>query len=313
MNKVTFNEGIQLSGNIGEQTVQLCESAGLMWEVKKEPLFTGQGIRTESFGIIRQDNQQWLGTVGNQYHPVQNWTLAETIIKASEGLGDSFRGGSIKNGGKVFIQMELADEHIANDTVKRHITALNSHDGTTSIGFGSSNTVVVCQNTFYRAYREIEKFRHTMSAEHRIKIAAEALNATIKNDNRIMESYKRMAEKKFDKFIFGSIMKTLFDTDLDTQTKDVSTVKKNQISTFVNRTLPRELASHGETVWGLFNAVTFHENHVVNTRKTEDVSASDYRNQRIMIGSSYRKMNKTYEQIMAWLDENTAELVPVNA
>jgi hypothetical protein len=60
-------EAIKLQGNLGEQTIQLLEASKLWWEVKKEPLFTGMGIPTESFGIIKQGNaneEKWLGTVG---------------------------------------------------------------------------------------------------------------------------------------------------------------------------------------------------------------------------------------------------------
>jgi hypothetical protein len=54
----------------------------------------------------------------------------------------------------------LPAEIIGRSEVKRWLTCLNSHDGSTSVGFGSSNTVVVCQNTFFRAlgYEEIMAF-----------------------------------------------------------------------------------------------------------------------------------------------------------
>lgn len=303
MRTIKSKESISLQGNIGERTVQLLEHTGLMWSVKKEPLFTGEGIRTESFGIIRQDNQQWLGTVGNQYECFQNWDLAETIIQAAEGLGDRFRGGLIGCGDKVFVQVALQDEHVANDTIKRYITALNSHDGSTSIGFGSSNTVVVCQNTFMRSYREISKFRHTTNSKQRIELAAQDLRAAIIKDEKLMDSYKRMSEEPINKKLFGDVVKIMFGEDLSVDKSEVSSRKANQIKDF-NVTLQKELASHGETLWGLFNAVTYYENHL-------RVKKDDQKDKHIMIGGGYRRMNTTFDEIMAYVEEHTAELVTV--
>lgn len=295
-------ESIELQGNIGEQTFQLVEAANLAWKVTKEPLFTGNGIRTESFGIIRSDNEQWLGTVGRQYEVMQNWDLAEIIVKAADGISSQFRGGYIGGGEKTFIQVALADEKIERDTVKRFITALNSHDGSTSIGFGSSNTVVVCQNTFYRAYREVQKFRHGLSAAIRISAADEDLRKAVQNDVELMTSYKRMAETKIEKPIFERIVKTLFNEELNVSPVEISTRKKNQMQEF-NTVVEKELASHGETLWGLFNAVTYYENHIVSAKKNSEEKA--------MIGGGFRKMNASYDTIMTWIEERSYEYVEV--
>jgi len=294
-------EAIKLQGNLGEQTIQLLEASKLWWEVKKEPLFTGMGIPTESFGIIKQGNaneEKWLGTVGKQYEPYQNTQMAETIIQASVGIGSTFRGGTLKEGKKVFIQVGIEDEKIENDTVKRYLTCLNSHDGSTAIGFGSSNTVVVCQNTFYRSYGQVEKIRHTISAEARIKVVAEELRKTLLNDCELMTNYKRMTDHKLDRPLFNDIVKILFKEDATNQTKELSTAKVNQMKKFVEVT-ESELASHGETMWGLFNAVTFFENH---ERKNKGEKT-------MMLGTSYSNMNNSYNAIMNWIDSRTAKTI----
>lgn len=80
-----------------EQTFELLEHTGLNWSVMKEPLFTQDGRGTESFGLFRNDNGQWLGTVGARYEVMQNATLAEMMIEASAGVdleitrGDTWR------------------------------------------------------------------------------------------------------------------------------------------------------------------------------------------------------------------------------
>jgi len=292
-------ESIKLQGNIGEQTIQLLEASDTFWNVSKRPLYADGGFPTESFGIFKdhETNPEWLGTVGKQYQAYQNGTMAETLIKASEGIGSTFRGGHLKEGKKVFFQVAIQDEKVANDTVKRFLTAINSHDGSTSIGFGSSNTVVICQNTFYMAYKEVEKVRHTESAEERVRIVAEELRKTLLNDSQLMQNYKRMADVKIDNGMTSKIIKLLFEGKEESESQ-LSTRKRNQIDKFAN-VYQSELASHGETAWGLFNAVTYFENHVRTAKKDNT--------QNVMLGTGYSNMNKSYSEIMAWIEDHSTK------
>ena len=197
-----------------EKVFEILEQTGLNWTVNQVPLIskseneTLNGLSTGSSGIFRNDNGGWLGTVSERYTPYQNYQLAETIVLASNGIGlDVSRGGVLGNGKKVFLQTELTPEYIGKSGVKRFITALNSHNGTTSIGFGSSNTVVVCQNTFYKAYKEINKFRHTATASERIKLAMQDLRRAIELDEKLMKNFKIMSDTPVSDEIFANILK----------------------------------------------------------------------------------------------------------
>jgi hypothetical protein len=290
---------ISKKSSIEQTTFELLEGTGTNWSVYKEPLISIKGHPTESYGIFKNDNNDWLGTTKGQYVPFQNHALAQTIVEASSGIGSVYRGGTLQDNRKVFYQIQLPDFKIENDTIKRWLTAINSHDGSTSIGFGSSNTVVVCQNTFYRAFRDLEKFRHTMSAAQRVEVAKLQLMNTLQGDNKIMEDYSRMAESKISKPIFEKVIKLLFDVDkLEINSSDVSTRKKNQLTQF-NNVLESELNSHGNSLWGLFNSVTYFENHI---RVNEDK-----KNDSIFIGGGNKVMNSTFDSIMEFINKNTVK------
>jgi hypothetical protein len=84
----------------------------------------------------------------------------------------------------------------------------------------------------------------------------------------------------------------LFDfdvVDFDKETSEFSTRKVNEISKF-KEILDSELNSHGHTLWGLFNAVTWKTNHqdVKDGKSLENV----------MIGSGYRKNLNAYNIIV---------------
>ena len=277
---------------IYDRTFDLLTDTKTNWGVTKKPLACPDGYPTESFGIYRNDNNKWLGTVGKQYEIMQNSSLAESIIEASLDVSDKFRGGQLYEGKKVYYQAELNDTQIANDTIKRYITGLNSHDGSSSIGFGFTNKVVVCQNTFHIAMKEVNKFRHTSSAQQRVELARAEINRMLKIESGLMDNYKRMADTKISTAITKRVIADLFgfeDGDFEKETKEFSTKKINDISKFKD-ILDSELASHGQTLWGLFNAVTWKTNHQ-DAKEGKSL-------ENVMVGSGYRKNLNAYNIIV---------------
>lgn len=277
---------------IYDKTFDLLTDTKTNWGVTKKPLACSDGYPTESFGIYRNDNNKWLGTVGKQYEIMQNSSLAESIIEASLDVSDKFRGGQLYEGKKVYYQAELNDTQIANDTIKRYITGLNSHDGSSSIGFGFTNKVVVCQNTFHIAMKEVNKFRHTSSAQQRVELARAEINRMLKIESGLMDNYKRMADTKISTTVTKRVIADLFgfeDDDFEKETKEFSTKKINDISKFKN-ILDSELASHGQTLWGLFNAVTWKTNHQ-DAKEGKSL-------ENVMVGSGYRKNLNAYNIIV---------------
>jgi phage/plasmid-like protein (TIGR03299 family) len=277
---------------IYDKTFDLLTDTKTNWGVTKKPLACSDGYPTESFGIYRNDNNKWLGTVGKQYEIMQNSSLAESIIEASLDVSDKFRGGQLYEGKKVYYQAELNDTQIANDTIKRYITGLNSHDGSSSIGFGFTNKVVVCQNTFHIAMKEVNKFRHTSSAQQRVELARAEINRMLKIESGLMDNYKRMADTKISTAVTKRVIADLFgfeDDDFEKETKEFSTKKINDISKFKN-ILDSELVSHGQTLWGLFNAVTWKTNHQ-DAKEGKSL-------ENVMVGSGYRKNLNAYNIIV---------------
>lgn len=287
-----------IMNNLNEKTFELLEANGLNWTVTKEELLTNDGKSTESFGIFRSDNDQWLGTVGNRYTPMQNFELAETIIQASEGLNLPTKNGGVFGGGKkVFIQVELPTEQIGVGGVKRWITALNSNDGSTSIGFGSTSQVIKCSNTFHMAHRGLDKFRHTESASARVQMAMQDLRRAMELDNSLMDNFKRMADIQLKDEMIESVIRKMFNVDAMAKQDSVSTRKRNQVETFA-QSLTTEIHLEGKTLWGLFNGVTRYTNHDSKTFKSTEEKA-EY----LMNGSGFKVSNAAFNDIMKWVNK----------
>jgi phage/plasmid-like protein (TIGR03299 family) len=275
--------------DLQNQTFELLEQTATNWTVNKLPLITNDGLTTESFGIFRNDNNLWLGTIGKQYEPIQNFQIAETLITTTEEISEKHKGGMLFNGKKVYYQSEIDPIQVANDEVKRFVTILNSHDGSSSIGFGFSNTVVVCQNTFYKAMKDVQRFRHTTSARERIEIARKKVREILLAENEVMEVYQRMADTKISNNAIKLVVADLFDfkpEDFENPVEDFSTRKVNEIAKF-KEIMDAEFTSHGETLWGLFNAVTWKTNHA-DIKKNNQV-------ENVMVGSGYKKNNSAFK------------------
>jgi phage/plasmid-like protein (TIGR03299 family) len=293
---------------IGNKVLETLEQTGLNWTVKQLPLTTttvndaGESIllETPSAGIFRSDTNAWLGTTSKKYAPFQNYEMAETIVKASDGLGmDVTRGGELNGGKRVFLQTELKSEYIGKSDVKRYITALNSHNGTSSIGFGSSNTVVVCQNTFYKAYKDVNKFRHTPNAKERIEFAMQDLRKAIQLDEQLMQTFKIMSEQPIKEEVVSNVMKLCFDIDINRNRSDLKPRELKE-EFLINQAISTEMQLEGATLWGLFNGVTRYTNHVANGKKDKE----EY----VMVGAGYNTNLTAYDTILAWVNQNTNEL-----
>jgi hypothetical protein len=275
--------------NNNEKVFNLLNESGTNWSANKIPLMAfneSEGmLSTESFGMFNSVNNQWLGTVGTQYTAMQNSDLAEIIVELQEVFGGDIQGGTLQDGKRIYYQNTLADEHINNDTLKRNITCLNSHNGSSAIGFGSTNTVISCANTFHMALRDLKKFRHTANSSERLKLAVADFKLAMSSDQHLMDTFKRMADVKIDKPIIGEMISNLFGVNPSDTVKDISTRKINQLNRF-NEALSSEIAEKGQTIWGLFNGVTYYTNHL---------EVSDKHKDHIMIGGGYKKNLKAYD------------------
>ena len=282
-----------------EKCFALLNQSGLNWSVEKEQLQSISGRQTESHGIFKKEENDWLGTVGKEYELLQNSELAMILLQATEGLNlEITRGGELKSGKKVYLQAQLPEEMIGKSNIQRWITCLNSHDGSTSVGFGSSNTVVVCQNTFYRAYGELQKFRHTTTMKARIELAQLEMQKTLSMDNNLMTEFKKMADLPLRDEAIERVLSKIFKVDASTPRNEITTQKENKIADFADA-LNTSIIEQGSTVWALFNGVTRYINHV--TAPSDIVKKMDY----LMLSGGARIMNEGFELIKAYTDENT--------
>jgi len=298
--------------NISNEEVifETLEATGLNWTVKKQPLFTPEGIEAPGvYGAIRNDNNAYIGTVGDRYQFVQNHELVNMAYSAgkevfstesdfqhpwnnSETLGSygNLAGGSLRGGGLVFIQLLLPDAYVGKSDIKRYVTLTNSHDGSNALGFGTTNQVVCCQNTFNIANRELSKFRHTAGIQERIDEAIVNIRKMLLFEEQQMEVFDAASSRSFDKKHVQEMVLSVFGEQI--LKPDVSTVTKNKVATLADD-MNRSIDEQGETMWALFNGVTRYANHSTNTKDKEHS---------LLFGSDAEINQRAFNTLMRWVN-----------
>lgn len=273
--------------------LDLLNKSRLTWDVLQEPLVSTSGKLTKEVGAFRSDNGYHLGTHSERYQVCQNSELAKLLVySASEidGLSvEDMRGGMLSNGKKVYFQIPLPSKTINDSEVNSYITALNSHDGTTGVAFGTTQVVVICQNTFYLGYRSPDMARvlHHSTMKERLESISEAMLMSIRFDKEVASLFERMSEIEVTSGIVKSLETKLFPISDD---KQESTRRKNIVSKF-NESLEIEFSTQGTNLWGLFNGVTRYTNHNMTTRKETDKQSN------IMIGQGAKINTAAFQHI----------------
>lgn len=246
---------------------EILQQTGLDWNVRIEKTFTESGIELDRIGLVREDTNDILGVHSNGYVPYQNDQLVDLLQRVSSLTGlEIHKGGEFGGGRKVFIQLKSNDLKLGNDRVEGYVTGINSFDGSTSLAFGNSNLTISCQNTFFAAYRNLEKVRHTKNMNHKVDEICRGIDMLVEEEQQMFTTIKRMSEVSYDQKTKDRVIKSLFDIDYDIQlvgyhdSDELSTNTKNKLSRLYID-MNGELQEKGDNLWGLFSGVTKYTTH----------------------------------------------------
>ena len=257
------------------------------WTVEKKPLFGPNGEPTNGYGIFRADNDRCLGLVGSKYTITQNHEVLDMLMDAAGSVNiPAVRGGCLGMGERVYYQFQLPEVTIAGSKNLRYLTGLTAHDGLTKIGFGATNVVVICQNTFFQALKDCEAVKHTPNHRERLAGIISSLRESMSAEEQVIERMIKMSttnvpEKIDDDFLFEIIGGHLESTR--------STNRLNNLKAAMST----EYNAHGETAYGLFNAVTRFTNHMTTYK---DI---DSKRKALMFGSGARINQRAFDLIEA--------------
>lgn len=261
----------------------------------------------DSYGLYNSQDKggKPLATVGNRYHVLQNKDLASAFLQACDqvGLQGTKKGGTWARGKYIFYQVTLSPETIGKDTLKRHLTAINSH-GDGSCAIGMSNVVQSCANQFHKISKGLSKIRHTSSIQRLVTQQASSLNKILLEEQEVLRILREAADtpvEKEDVYALGADLMGVSIPDYEKvahalskgivrglEIENLSTRKRNMVAELQNA-LNYEMkdSRKGSNLFGLFNGVTYYTNHVA---KKQDVGY-------LMNGGGYKMNNQAFSYI----------------
>lgn len=242
------------------------EKANLNWGVRSEALTTESGIVLDGYkALVRDDNNTALSVMSDSYEPFQNYDLVELLDKVSNKTGlEVAKGGSFKDGARVYIQLKSDNLKLGNDRIEGYLTGINSFDGSTSLAFGPSNITISCMNSFFAAFREMNtKIRHTKNMMIKVDEVCRSLEGALVEEKKMFDSIVQLSDMRYDDLMKDNVVRKLFDIKKDVDLKDVDalhTTTRNKINRFYVD-LNGELQQKGDNMWGLFSGVTKYTTH----------------------------------------------------
>jgi len=220
------------------------------------PLVGQNGIDIpDKKAIFRSDNNAYLGTVGNSYHPTQN-SLAMAFMDAIvQKQGFHYSGATSKDGGAVSVITATSNRNDAiavGDEVSRQIKLINGFNGKVGFGVEFSMNRLVCTNGMVRNEREsVMRFKHTIRIQERMEVALQIFDDSVTFHEDFIRMSKHLAQVAVDKDMVNKFINGLY-----TDAKQNVTKKELVLDLFEHGK-----GNKGNTVWDLYNGATEYVDH----------------------------------------------------
>lgn len=289
-----------------EDIDDMLKESGLDWEVDKWPILyqnpdnPDEVLSSPSYGLVRLDNRDVLKRrCEDGYFITQNRDtltyIAEVAHKANLKLQKAY---CLDGGRKVMVMMEVPGELVVgNDTLTRYVYAIDSHDGSTGLAIGFSDTVMSCKNQFYSFYNgQAAKIRHTSGLGERIALMVKFIRDNQGQLEAHNINYLKMASTKAQVSIIYDLIQLL--TEVHFLEDDLSTIHGRRLARAeaLRDAITSEMEEKGATLWGLFNGVTYYYNHEHRSDDSDDDRKLD-----LAFGKSHDAQNKAYSFLLNYI------------
>jgi hypothetical protein len=282
--------------DIESKVQEILKTHGLDFEIEKGPLTIttkdGKSHFTPYYGLFNTKTKNTINTCKEGYTVSQNADVVRMILKGVEKFGEQLRvikAGSISDGRKVFVQLEIAgDSKVGDDIVKRYITAIDSNDGSTGLSVGIGDIVMHCQNQFFRFYKGSNaKFRHTSTITAKIATIPSLIEKALEESMKQIRIYKSFQSTPLTEKLAHQMVHAVLGYDrliTSAEDRDKLSKRSQKIMADLYQAIKTETELVGENVWGLFNGLTRFTTHEAKEYKKENGKTES-----MLLGTNYKK------------------------
>ena len=286
--------------------------AGLDWTCDKQQLFIplGDGFApVPTWGIVRQSDNAYLGTVGAQYQIIQNkyaFDFVDSLLEAENGSHYE-SAGALGNGERIWCLAKVPHTITVAGEDKSEVYLLftTSHDGSMAATAKMSTVRVVCQNTLNMALSangSMVRVKHTRDAERRFEQAKRLMEGVGVDAKRLEDKLNLLALRRMTKESMVSIMDRLFPASKDAEA--ITTRRENVLADILRLYESNDRNTFPQirgTAYNLLNAVTEYTDHERTARITEgrkDYSLAQARAENALVGTGDKLKQEALEVIM---------------
>lgn len=279
-------------------------AARLDYEVQLTPLVTMDGLEVpQRKAVVRYDTQQVLGTVGNNYIPVQNrqaFGFLDAVV--GEGKLRYHTAGALGKGEKIWLLAKLPDQiqvKNSNDIVDKFLLLSNAHDGSAALRVLFTPVRVVCQNTLSMALHQGENqgvsIRHEGNLTAKLEQAQEVLGFAHRFYDDAAAQIDRLASHYPNQEQLKQFFLALYPDPEEEKSNSRAKNIREELLLLVESGIGHDDPSIKGTTWTALNAVTEYIDHHRSGRGTDDSNRASRRLNSIWFGSGANLKAKAWD------------------
>lgn len=213
-------EGVVTNGTLPTQ--QAFATAQADFTVSKRPMFyqalDGNVKASNVFGLVRDDNDNLLGTCKEHYQVLQNTALMQLADFLREEI--ELDAVVVLSGGqRVCLTAKIrgtSSDVVPGDRVHRNLIAYNSHDGLHGLGIIFSSVRVVCANTLRLAQMRGDQkiVTHRGDVQAKWDTLVSQLDVQRRSFTNEVQQLQLMQSHKMDADLFRHYLERLYAKDL---------------------------------------------------------------------------------------------------
>jgi phage/plasmid-like protein (TIGR03299 family) len=258
--------------------------------------------------IVNEQTNQYLGTVGIGWEPVQPavlYDLAQELINSTNGyINGAF---SMHNGSVIGISFKLAErQYIEGDIMDLNFLMLTAFNGTHGIA-GHATTYRSTSDSQCNTSNKVYNLKHTKNVMNRIDVVKDMLRFYHNEIASFDQNMTTMVNSSMNDNAAVEWFRSLFPKPTSQRAENIL---NNQIGTFI------DLLHNGKgsdilgvrgTCYGAFQALVEYINHYRRIRIHNNREEAEVRFQGIHFGSGNRLAQKGLGNITASFSEFSAE------
>jgi phage/plasmid-like protein (TIGR03299 family) len=237
------------------------KEARLTWTVEQTPVYTANNWAQAIPGYVanvRSDTREVLGIVSERYHVAQNkdaFAFADELIGNGEIPCTYETAGSLFNGRRVFMLVNMPKGRIAGDEYQPYACLSNAHDGSACLQIFLTGIRVVCNNTLTAALHTAKRkisIRHFSLMDQRKGEAIKAMGAASKYFHDLEAFASELAGKKVN---IGKVLDRLFPAHQEMSERQIKS--NNEVKELIKSILRKkdDLQNFKGTAWGAYSAI----------------------------------------------------------